>query len=212
MNEEQKKQLITIVLTLLVATIVQVAAVYGIVVPALRPAGGELVAGSTNQKITANREGNVLTFASGSQLSAAAGSTAVFSGDVQATVVRINSTPVFWATAIPTATPANTATPVVNVGSSAYFSTTNFITATAVVVNQTPVFWATALPFIVRSGTQANYTSGSSITHGFTTTPTLCIINPVQNITATYTITTTGFSSDMQTTSAAIYWMCSKAP
>lgn len=59
---------------------------------------------STNQKITTDRNGQTLNVLGGGKLSAAAGSTAVFSGDLQATVVRVNSTPVFWVTAIPTPT------------------------------------------------------------------------------------------------------------
>lgn len=60
----------------------------------------------------------------------------------------------------------------------------------------------------VRSGTASSYTSGTSITHGFTVTPTVCLISPMQNITATYTITSTGFSTNMQTTTNPIYWVC----
>lgn len=62
----------------------------------------------------------------------------------------------------------------------------------------------------IKYGTAATYTSGTSITHGFTTTPTICIISPMQNITATYTITATGFSTNMQTTGNPVYWMCGK--
>ena len=65
---------------------------------------GELVAGSTNQKITSNREGSILNVLSGGQINAAAGSTVVFNGDFQPTVVRVNGTPVFWATPQPTPT------------------------------------------------------------------------------------------------------------
>jgi hypothetical protein len=62
----------------------------------------------------------------------------------------------------------------------------------------------------VRYGTAATYTSGSSIAHGFTVTPTVCMISPMQAITSTYTITTTGFSTNMPTTASPIYWMCGK--
>lgn len=62
----------------------------------------------------------------------------------------------------------------------------------------------------VRYGTASSYASGASIAHGFTVTPTVCMINPNQSITATYTITSTGFSSDMVDTASPIYWLCGK--
>lgn len=62
----------------------------------------------------------------------------------------------------------------------------------------------------VRFGTAASYASGTSIAHGFTTTPTVCAIIPTQNISATFTITSTGFSSNMQTTASPVYWFCGK--
>jgi hypothetical protein len=71
---------------------------------------------------------------------------------------------------------------------------------------------ATALPFVVRGGTAATYTSGASITHGFSAAPLWCTIFPSQSITATLTITTTTFSSNMASTSSPIYWQCGKAP
>ncbi len=62
----------------------------------------------------------------------------------------------------------------------------------------------------IKYGTQSTYTQGASITHGFATTPTVCIISPMQNITATYSLAETTFSTNMQSTSNPIYWMCGK--
>lgn len=62
----------------------------------------------------------------------------------------------------------------------------------------------------VRFGAASVYTTGTSIAHGFTTTPTVCFISPSPEITATYTITTTGFSSNMATRANPVYWMCGK--
>lgn len=61
----------------------------------------------------------------------------------------------------------------------------------------------------VRYGKAPNYTSGSSIAHGFATTPTVCILWPAE-VTATLTITNAGFSSDTATHANPIYWMCGK--
>lgn len=61
----------------------------------------------------------------------------------------------------------------------------------------------------VKYGTATTYTSGTSISHGFATTPTICIFSP-REITSTLTITTTGFSCDTATHSNPIYWICGK--
>jgi len=57
-------------------------------------------------------------------------------------------------------------------------------------------------------GSQATYTSGSYIANGMVTTATVCFISPSPEITATYTITATGFSSNTASRSNPIYWMC----
>lgn len=57
-------------------------------------------------------------------------------------------------------------------------------------------------------GTAATYTSGSSVTHGFATTPTMCMMLPARDVTSTLTITATGFSSDRATQATPIYWIC----
>jgi len=62
----------------------------------------------------------------------------------------------------------------------------------------------------VKFGTASVYTSGASITHGFATTPTICLLQPARDVTSTLTITSTGFSSNMATVSEPIYWMCAK--
>ena len=61
----------------------------------------------------------------------------------------------------------------------------------------------------VKYGTSATYATGASIAHGFATTPTVCILWPAE-ITATLTITSTGFSSDTAAHSSPVYWMCGK--
>ena len=61
---------------------------------------------------------------------------------------------------------------------------------------------------VMKWGAAAVYTSGESITHGFATTPTVCILQPARDVTSTLTITATGFSSDMATVEESIYWMC----
>ncbi len=60
----------------------------------------------------------------------------------------------------------------------------------------------------IKYGTAASYNKGASITHGFATTPTMCILQPTRDVTSTLTITATGFSSDMATVAEPIYWMC----
>jgi hypothetical protein len=61
----------------------------------------------------------------------------------------------------------------------------------------------------LKYGTAATYASGARIAHGFATTPTMCMLWPAE-ITATLTITTTGFSSDTAVHSTPIMWMCGK--
>lgn len=56
-------------------------------------------------------------------------------------------------------------------------------------------------------GTAASYTNGAAIVHGFSVTPTMCMIWPAP-ITATVTITATGFSSDIATTANPVMWLC----
>ena len=62
----------------------------------------------------------------------------------------------------------------------------------------------------IKYGTLAVYTSGLSISHGFVTTPTMCILEPIRDVTSTLTITATGFSSNMASVATPIYWMCGK--
>ncbi len=61
---------------------------------------------------------------------------------------------------------------------------------------------------VMKWGASSVYTSGASITHGFSVTPTVCILQPARDVTSTLTITATGFSSDMATVSTPVYWMC----
>ena len=87
---------------------------------------------------------------------------------------------------------------VTNLGTQVYLTATNFALGGQV---QTGA---------VRYGTAATYNSGVSIVHGFTVTPTMCVLSPSPEITATYTITTTGFSSNTATRATPIYWMCGR--
>jgi len=91
--------------------------------------------------------------------------------------------------------------------------TSNSITATG----STGALAATSLSLggatfsgAIKYGTAASYTQGASITHGFATTPTMCMIWPNQNITSTLTMVASTFSSNMQTTGSPIYWLCGK--
>lgn len=59
----------------------------------------------------------------------------------------------------------------------------------------------------VKYGTAASYTSGARVAHGFSVTPTMCMIWPAP-ITATVTITSTGFTSDIATTANPVMWLC----
>jgi len=61
---------------------------------------------------------------------------------------------------------------------------------------------------VAKWGSSATYTSGSSISHGFTTTPTVCLMEPARDVTSTLTITATGFSSNRATQATPIYWIC----
>ncbi len=62
----------------------------------------------------------------------------------------------------------------------------------------------------IKYGTAATYTSGAAITHGFTVTPTMCMLQPTRDVTSTLTIGETTFSSDMASVATPIYWMCGK--
>jgi len=62
----------------------------------------------------------------------------------------------------------------------------------------------------VKYGTAATYANQAAITHGFATTPTVCILQPVRDVTSTLTIGATTFSSDMASIATPIYWMCGK--
>jgi hypothetical protein len=61
----------------------------------------------------------------------------------------------------------------------------------------------------VKYGTASTYAAGTSLVHGFATTPTVCMLWPAE-VTATLTITTTGFSSDRSSGSNPVYWLCGK--
>ncbi len=76
-------------------------------------------------------------------------------------------------------------------------------TATATTLQIGGVAFSGAMKY----GTSATYVEGTSITHGFATTPTVCLLTPMP-ITGTLTITTTGFSSDTGMAAVPIYWMC----
>lgn len=90
-------------------------------------------------------------------------------------------------------------------------------TANVATLNATTVVSATAISIgtssfsgTIHYGTSATYTQGAEILHGFSVTPTVCFISPSPEITATYTITATGFSSNTSSRANPIYWMCGK--
>jgi len=67
-----------------------------------------------------------------------------------------------------------------------------------------------ALSGVLKFGASATYTTGLGITHGFATTPTVCLMEPARDVTSTLTITTTGFSSNRATQATPIYWICGR--
>ncbi len=59
----------------------------------------------------------------------------------------------------------------------------------------------------MKYGTAVTYATGASIAHGFATTPTVCLLWPTE-VTATVTITTTGFSCDTADHATPVMWLC----
>ncbi len=101
--------------------------------------------------------------------------------------------------------------PIVNVGNaSTDFDSSGGLTTVYLTTTNNMSMNGATFSGPIKYGTQANYTQGASITHGFGTTPTVCIISPMQNISATFTLAETTFSTNMQSTSNPIYWMCGK--
>ena len=86
---------------------------------------------------------------------------------------------------------------VTNLGTQTYLTATNLILS------------GVAFSGPVKYGVSAVYTSGTRIAHGFSTTPTVCLLSPV-DLTATVTITSTGFSSNASTRATPLYWICGK--
>ena len=102
---------------------------------------------------------------------------------------------------------------VTNLGTQTYFTATNSTITSSAVTTDTILsslsLAGETFTGATKYGTAATYTSGDSITHGFATTPTICMLWPIE-VTATLTITTTGFSSDTATHSNPVYWLCGK--
>ncbi len=84
---------------------------------------------------------------------------------------------------------------ITNLGTQTYLTATNFSLAG---ITQK---WSVG-------GTAATYTSESSIAFTAPTTPTWCVMSPSPEITATYTITSAGFSVNTITRSNPVYWTC----
>ncbi len=84
---------------------------------------------------------------------------------------------------------------------------TNLTASNAITASTTLVLGTNSFTGAIKYGTSATYVEGTSITHGFATTPTVCLLTPMP-ITGTLTITTTGFSSDTGMAAVPIYWMC----
>ncbi len=117
-----------------VVALVAVFGFLGLQPPTVPPTPSDLGVLATNQKITVNRGGDTMTFASGAGLIAAAGSTITFAGEFNPTVVKINGTPVI-AFNTPQPTYAYTA-PTVQVASNKYVVCgSNTITGTGTIAH-----------------------------------------------------------------------------
>lgn len=106
-------------------------------------------------------------------------------------------------------------------GTATYLQVTNPLTATLATANQPNVTnlgtqaYLTATNFALAGitqkwsvgGTEATYTTGASIAFTTPTTPTWCIISG-EEITATKTITSAGFSSNTAPRTNPTYWTC----
>ncbi|GEM_PF-5305485 len=122
---------------------------------------------------------------------------------------------------------------VTNLGTQTYFTATNATITTGAVTTETvtsltattgaitngTVTTATVTSLSLdsgtfsgafRSGTSATYTSGAAITHGYSVTPTACLVFPQRDVTETVTLGATTFSSDRATQASPIYWICGK--
>jgi hypothetical protein len=63
----------------------------------------------------------------------------------------------------------------------------------------------------VKFGAATNYTSGATITHGFASAPTSCVVTPNAVISATIgTLGTTTFTVTTSANAATIFWFCGK--
>jgi hypothetical protein len=72
------------------------------------------------------------------------------------------------------------------------------------------LFASVGISGAIHYGAQDGYTSGAQIKHGFATTPTMCVLLPVRDVTSTLTITSTGLSSNEATIAAgtSVRWLC----
>lgn len=123
-------------------------------------------------------------------------------------VPLLNASNTFTATMTNTAgyvgtllTPAQTA--ITSVGTLSSLMVSNSLT-----VSGTLGIGGVSFSGVKHWGSLAVYTSGESISHGFSVTPTVCFLLPSRDVTSTITITTTGFSSNRATASEAVYWEC----
>lgn len=248
LTDEQKKQLVSIVVGMLVILLIQVAAVFGIdvVIPriqqALNPAPvGEVGAAAFVQpgqtfksvqvqngltvvngpvtlpstaladaslssnvplKDSANTFSAQQTFTNGVNVSGGT-VTGTLATAAQPNITSVGTLPTATITDLTstnvTGTLATANQPnITNLGTQTYLTVTNAIS----MLGQT-------FSGPVKYGVANNYQSGAAITHGFTMTPTWCLMSAME-LTATVTLAETTFSSNTVTRSQPAYWMCGR--
>jgi hypothetical protein len=168
------------------------------------------------------QDGSSATYQSGSTLTTASGSTLAMAGWMNATGVitatggivgNVTSTGVntfgsVSATYITgtTSISGNLAGNVTSTGSNTFgTASSTYLTSTNAISMQGATFTGP-----VKYGTAASYESAAAITHGFATTPTMCIIFPSRDVTETLTLAATTFSSDRASQATPVYWVCGK--
>ena len=89
-------------------------------------------------------------------------------------------------------------------------STLANVSSSATITATTLVMGSDSFTGAIKYGTESTYTSGAAITHGFTVTPTACLMFPSRDVTETVTLGATTFSSDRATQAVPVYWLCGK--
>jgi hypothetical protein len=97
-------------------------------------------------------------------------------------------------------------------GAETHTGANTFGTMSSTYLTSTNVISMTGATFTgpLKYGTVATYTTGSAITHGFVSTPTMCLMFPSRDVTETLTLATTTFASDRASQASPIYWACGK--